>query len=976
MVTRVDKMIEAFVLDNLYKDNIDKQCIKDFLTAVRESFSLDCIFILQTMNGKYTFQFTDMSVSDSKYDAEGQCYVMTDKEYRVFLDANAQTDKRATVHEIPTPNGMSSVLLYSFCDDTNYYGSIGFQQIREYLWSEEERAALVKVSHVLNKYINQQNLTLSPAYEDSINEMGLTLFWYYPAIRTMYISEQAQKKYYLQAKYENMPEQFLEEFVDAEYHAEFLKMYDKIHKGERNASCVYKFLNYDLWFRVHLSATKWDEHGVIGECIGYVEDITQAHLEEREQHKKFEQALEERMKAHKELILHRQIERKLSDMYLCIYYIDLEKDTYLCVNDDDFIRDHFLDEGTATKSMKKATQIISSKEYYDMLVQFNNLDTIGQRMHNQDVLTCDYQGLTKGWCRSNFIAMNRDDNGIVRSVLYTIQIVDNERKMDEANMVVAEERRKYKDSLTKNALFYYDYDVTEDRCSEIKGEHEEFKVQNKDEQLLLGRHTEHLKLFFLEYGIEVEHKEDAKYTTREGLLRAFEAGETQISIDTYYRKFNKYIRILHLLSRNPVNGHVTSFLVATDQTEAKLKEINQKNELQAAYEEAQRANQAKSEFLSKMSHDIRTPMNAIIGMAAIAGASLDNKEEVKSAIENITSASKHLLGLINEVLDMSKIESGKLTLNQESFSLQELFHNLLIMVKPQIEQHQHTLHLDVDHIEHMLVIGDSLRLQQVFVNLIGNSVKYTPNGGDITISAKEVQATKPGFAKYIYSVEDNGLGMSEEYLKHIFEPFSREEDTRTSKIQGTGLGMAIVKNFVQMMDGDIQVESSLGKGSKFTLTVQLQLQEEQDSDNPKTYTTETSIEALKQMDYSTKRVLLVEDMPMNVAVAKRILSMTKVQVEVASNGKEAIDAFLGHEEGYYDLILMDVQMPVMNGYEATTCIRSNNRADGVTIPIVAMTANAFAEDIQAAQTAGMNEHIAKPLEFHRLAEVLSNYLEP
>lgn len=541
-------------------------------------------------------------------------------------------------------------------------------------------------------------------------------------------------------------------------------------------------------------------------------------------------------------------------------------------------------------------------------------------------------------------------------------------------MVVAEERRKYRDSLTRNALFYYNFDVTEDTFEGMGGGKAEFQIPDQDAQQLLCSHTEFYRGVSWFYGIELEYEGDLKYTTRDGLLEAFEKGETQIEIETYYRKIDKYIRVVHLLSQNPVTGHIHSFVVAKDQTEMKLEEMKQKNALQDAYEEAKRANQAKSEFLSKMSHDIRTPMNAIIGMAAIAEASLEDKATVKEAIQNISSASRHLLGLINEVLDMSKIESGKLSLNQEQFSMRELFHNLLVMVKPQVEQHRHTLHMDVDRIEHTYVIGDSLRLQQVFVNLTGNAIKYTPDGGNIAITVREIPASQEGMAGYVCIFEDDGMGMSEEYLLHIFELFSREEDVRTSKIQGTGLGMAIAKNFVEMMNGDIQVESKLGVGTKFTVTVYLELQEDQRHNEQKENQNVSPMEVFKQMDCSQKRILLVEDVPMNVAVAKQILAMTKVKIEVASNGKEAVDCFLEHEPGYYDLILMDVQMPVMNGYEASSCIRNNSRSDGKTIPIVAMTANAFAEDIQEAKDAGMNAHIAKPFDFQRLAEIIKIFL--
>ena len=538
--------------------------------------------------------------------------------------------------------------------------------------------------------------------------------------------------------------------------------------------------------------------------------------------------------------------------------------------------------------------------------------------------------------------------------------------------------------------------------------------------------------------------------------------------------------------------------------EAVHEEQTQKQLLQDALEAANRASAAKSDFMSKMSHDIRTPMNAIIGMTAIAAAHAENPDRVRDALGKISSSSRHLLGLINEVLDMSKLESGTISLAAEAFSLSELLNNMLLMIQPQIKAHRHNLQVHIQDIQHEDVIGDSLRIQQVFLNLMSNAVKYTPDGGEISFTVREQAVPTSATGCYEFIVEDNGMGMSEEYLTHIFEPFSRAEDLRISKIQGTGLGMAIAQNIVHMMNGSITVESQLGKGSKFTVTIYLRLQDAQDIDTseladlsvlvvddddcacqslcamldeigmrsegctsgqeavkavqramntalpfyaaildwkmpgmngldtaraikrlvgdtlpiiilsaydwsdiemearaagvdaflskpvfksglirtfkslrneaPEEPGQSSPLEPLLQNDFSGRRVLLVEDNDLNREIAREVLEMARLTVEEAENGQIAVDLFSASQPGYYSLILMDIQMPVMNGYDAAAAIRALKRPDALRVPILAMTANAFVEDIQAAKAAGMNEHLAKPIDFETLGSALKKYL--
>ncbi len=525
--------------------------------------------------------------------------------------------------------------------------------------------------------------------------------------------------------------------------------------------------------------------------------------------------------------------------------------------------------------------------------------------------------------------------------------------------------------------------------------------------------------------------------------------------------------------------------------------------LEDALKAAEEANQAKSRFLSSMSHDIRTPMNAIVGMTSIGLAHIDEKARVHDCLEKIQTASAHLMSLVNDVLDMSRIDSGRMSLGEEEFSLSDLVHEVAVIVEPQAEQKGHTLTMDIEDISQENLMGDPLRLRQILVNIINNAVKYTPDGGEIRIRFAQRPAPdrKGGLAVWLdFSCRDNGIGMSQEFLERIFLPFERVQNTTISRIEGTGLGMSIVKRLVDGMGGAITVESREGEGSCFTVALPLaasprkrkepglpvgqpvlvaelhdgraaqitaclrnaglepvrlstgleavtRLTEAQyegrmpcalllgqeladmpsldvathvrqlagpgfpillvsSDDWPQIEYRATRagvnafvpcplfpsrlLEALSSLtcqtgqeqqaagdadaDYSQHRVLLVEDNELNQEIAMELLGMTSVQVDVAGDGAQAVELFQNSPEGWYEIIFMDIQMPVMNGYDATRAIRELPRGDAGNVWIVAMTANAFMEDVRLAREAGMDEHISKPVDVERLTEILRKRL--
>ena len=387
--------------------------------------------------------------------------------------------------------------------------------------------------------------------------------------------------------------------------------------------------------------------------------------------------------------------------------------------------------------------------------------------------------------------------------------------------------------------------------------------------------------------------------------------------------------------------------------------------LTSALKAEERSNQAKTVFLNSMSHDIRTPLNAMIGCTTLASAHMDNKEMVQNYLSRITTAGSHLLSLVNDILDMSHIESGKLQLNALPISLRDLIEELQKMIQQSVTERQLQLIVHTDQLEHDWILADRLRLNQIFLNILSNSVKFTNPRGKILFEVKELQGAPTGYGKYQFCVEDNGMGMSQEFTEHIFETFTREQTATVSGIQGSGLGMAIVKQIVDLMDGDIQVTSEKGKGTRMVVTLQLQICESAG-------TTETNRN--EEADFCGKRILLVEDNELNREIATELLKDAGFMLDIAEDGTQAVEKMLNAHPGQYDLILMDIQMPQMDGYEATKKIRRFAKPEVAGIPIIAMTANAFQEDRKRAFQAGMNDYIAKPIDVTKMMETLKKYL--
>lgn len=467
---------------------------------------------------------------------------------------------------------------------------------------------------------------------------------------------------------------------------------------------------------------------------------------------------------------------------------------------------------------------------------------------------------------------------------------------------------------------------------------------------------------------------DGKYAfSDENLKKVMELGSNQADCERRHCITGERRWYHEVVYHMTIQGVDKFLLMLSDRTmERQMNEA-----LNEALNATQAANQAKSHFLANMSHDIRTPMNAVIGFATLLERDYDKPDKVQKYTKKLMASGRHLMDLINDVLDMSKIESGKTTLNIAEFEMWELLEGLMDIMKPQAKAKGHQLEMKVQGDIPKVLLGDKLRIDQILLNLLSNAVNYTPDGGHIVFSIENLDEETANYAHVKFVVTDNGIGMSEDFAKTVFDPFAREITSITNSVLGTGLGMAITKSLVDLMGGTITVQSEVGKGSEFVVELKFAIPKTESQSNIEVIDyeyEEKNTEITDVVPHDKESLfLLVEDNDFNAEIMAEILQGEGISCELAINGKEALEMFEQSPEGYYEMILMDVQMPVMNGYEAAMAIRKSEHPDAEKIPIIAMTAYAFSEDVQNALNAGMNAHIAKPIDVNALKTVIETW---
>lgn len=847
------------------------------------------------------------------------------------------------------------------------------------------------------------------------------------------------------------------------------------------------------WFRI--SGKTVHEHYRPVRIVGTMHDVHD-----------IKRAQQETQTDQEELEMNRLAINSLSKSYTGSFFIDIISKTYHTLQIQESLKGNlpkqgeykevlnYIDEQVAPEDHEKVKETLELKYLKHHLNDKNNHIEIEYRSRRQ----MDNQPI---WNRLEVKMVSSKKNKPECIIISFLDITGEKQE---------ELRREY-----DNTLLGYAISDSYDAIYEIGLEHDTlYRVLFDGKQIYREKHHSHFSERVEKNAREFVHPDSMEEYLRILNLETLRRENEEKMLDVYHEiqvkssegKYEWFSYLLRSMMRDN-SRRVLLFIKSVDVRKRKElehleKEQRSKEAMKEAYEAANQANEAKSEFLSRMSHDIRTPLNAIIGMTAIAGTHLDDPERIKDCLGKISSSGKLLLSLVNEVLDMSKVETGKISLNEEEFSLSDMLENILEIIKPDLTVKSQDIKVNIERLKHEKVVGDMVRLQQVFMNLISNSIKYTPEGGKIVLHIGEKSSGVNSMGCYEFIFEDNGIGMSKEFIPKLFEPFERAEDSRVSKIQGTGLGMAITQNIIQMMNGTIKVESEINKGTRICVTVFLKLSEQDmepvealkdlsvlvvddDADacgyvcamlkdigmkgesvlsgaeaiqkveqshrqNEDYYAvivdwkmpkmdgiettrairklvgqsvpviilsaydwTEIETEAreagvdgfitkplfssrliytlkkflpgtdehigtenvdFNEKQFSGKRVLLVEDNELNCEIAAEIIGMTGATVETAENGQEAVDMVQSSQEGYYNLIFMDIQMPVMNGYDATRAIRKLEESRTKKIPIVAMTANAFIEDIQMSKDSGMNGHLAKPLDVEQLMEILRQWL--
>ncbi|MCI8814819.1 MAG: response regulator [Lachnospiraceae bacterium] len=796
--------------------------------------------------------------------------------------------------------------------------------------------------------------------------------------------------------------------------------------------------------------------------------------------------------------------------------VDLENDYYSYMAGIGPLNTSIPMEGAYSDMMTIQSGDVIGDEEKEAFCRFCQRDTLRESLSVEDFVVHECHVSRYGkedWEHLIAVCLERKDEKPVRILIVRQNVTDlklKELRGQRERAILNRKERQYRIAIMSNSFSAFECNLTKDQIEQdiiCMNEQEEISLLEKAGLSAPCKASvcfEKWAQFVLP-----ESQEDYCATVNVDNLKAqYEQGNMEVDVD-YWGGINDgepvCVRQSFIMTRDEDTDDLIAMIVSRDITEQVRKQREQTQALQDALVQAQHANQAKTTFLSNMSHDIRTPMNAIIGFATIAASHMERTDQVRDCLQKILSSSNHLLGLINDILDMSRIESGKLQIHNQECNIPELMHNLVNIIQPQVKSKQLEMFIDTFEVANEDVIADPLKLNQIFINLMGNAVKYTPAGGTVTFRIAQHTNFKHGWGDYVFTIKDNGIGMSKEFVEHIFEPFERESTATRSGIQGAGLGMAITKNIIDMMGGEITAESEVGKGSVFTVKLPLQIQDTQksaeqikeleglrslvvdddfnvcdsvskmlksiglraewttsgreaayraksayeDGDPYHTYIVDwqmpetsgietarkirsvvgrdapiiiltaydwTDIEEeakeagvtafcakplfmsdLKaallaanniggaasseagavwtQMDFSGKRLLLVEDNELNREIAEVILEEAGFVIESAPDGTDAVSMMEKSPEGYYDAVLMDVQMPVMNGYEATKAIRSMRRKDAKTLPIIAMTANAMEEDKEAALKSGMNAHVAKPLDMELLMKTLCQFIQ-
>ena len=681
---------------------------------------------------------------------------------------------------------------------------------------------------------------------------------------------------------------------------------------------------------------------------------------------------------------------ELSENFQAIYDVDLETGDFLLFSYDNGYSDSVLTRmensgNFYADTLKDVEQVVYPEDRNLIRSIFSSRETIRKILKERERFTLDYRLVLGGkpvWYRVRIVKKPGTDGRFLVGVFNVDDRVRKEkerkRELENALAAVKAEARTTKtlyDAISAGYDVMYRFDTEQGRTEFIKGDEDARKF------LMIFNATTDVTLFenFDKYYINAVIHEDDREKVRGvmNLENIYEQLKTSSEVKVSYRvrrNLTDYVYTeMSVIKAGEHQGKITAVILAFRIVDAEVrKRLADENTLKEALVMAQSANRAKTAFLTNMSHDIRTPMNAITGYTALAKKHVQDPEYVSDYLHKIEISSQQLLSLVNQVLEMSRIESGKVVLSEEPADVIGKAYDMRTLSGTDIENKNLTYNVNIKNVPHRHVLADGSRMNQVMLNIIGNAIKYTPEGGRIDYTVEELPSDRDGYGLYAFTVADTGIGMSEEFQKHLFEEFARENSSTVSHIQGTGLGMPIVKRLVDLMGGEITVKSKLGEGTTITVTVPMKLDEGAET----RYDDRTDYFSVQ---FKGKRILLVEDNEMNREIARHILEDAGFVVDTAVDGDIAVDMVkksverMNGEDTDYDAVLMDIQMPRMNGYDATRLIRKTPPMSKH-LPIIAVSANAFEEDRQKSLEAGMDDHVAKPIDIGELKRVLARYI--
>lgn len=541
-------------------------------------------------------------------------------------------------------------------------------------------------------------------------------------------------------------------------------------------------------------------------------------------------------------------------------------------------------------------------------------------------------------------------------------------KMNEELRTIYARESQYRKAILYDAISFFEVNLTKDRFLSAYIQMQDGQLKDFFEYMGIQRfekYSEYVR-FWMRDMDAAESEEFAKFIDAERLIRCYDKGELEQTYDGWMTDAMGGRHLYHyafLLGRNEYTGDVITMAITKDMTE----QVQRQKLLKSALNQAQTANIARNTFLQNMSHDIRTPLNAIIGYTELAKKHKADVDRLDSYLSQIRVASEQLLAIVNESMEVTRMESGKVTLVENIVMLGDLLAELERVMRSQVEVKMLQFTIDRSQVRHSVIYMDFLRVKEILFQLLDNAVKYTEPNGRVTLTVIEEDVQLSHYGKFQFVVEDNGRGISQEFQKDLFQPFKRERNTTKSGVLGTGLGLSVVKSLVDLMEGRVVVESREGRGSKFTVNLLLRLAE----DSPAQDQTQL---LLDKIDLKGKRILLVEDNEINREIAEELLADEGYRVETANDGSVALEMVKNAKPQYYDLILMDIQMPVMDGHKATKAIRTLEDRELASIPIIALSANAFAEDYKRSIEAGMDAHVPKPIRIEELQETIRNVL--